>query len=295
MTVVTSRMSTRDGDRFLPYGRRVELPRRGTTFVREVHGPAGAPTLLLLHGWMASAGLNWFTVFEPLAEHFNVVAPDLRGHARGLRARRVFRLADCADDCADTLVQLGTGPVIVVGYSMGGPVAQLFWRRHRDLCDGLVLCATSPGFVPVARDRVFFTSMMAAAAVSTRAGGVALQHLPGVPRVAFNVNRAPETMRAWAAAEFRRHDWRMIVEAGHSLGTFHAGRWINEVDVPTSVIVTTADRAVSPYLQRNMAESIPSASSFEIDGGHTVCMRRSFAPTLVAACGDVAERVRLPS
>ena len=30
-------------------------------------GPPGAPTLLLLHGWIASGGLNWFRVFEPLA------------------------------------------------------------------------------------------------------------------------------------------------------------------------------------------------------------------------------------
>ena len=273
----------------LPLGRRVDLPRRGTTFVREVQGPAGAPTVLLLHGWLASAGLNWFAAFEPLAKHFNVVAPDLRGHARGLRSRRVFRLADCADDCAETLVQLGQGPVIVVGYSMGGPVAQLFWRRHRDLCEGMVLCATSPGFVPVARDRVVFTSMMAAAAASTRVGTWALQ-FPGVPRVALNLNRAPGTMPEWAAAEFRRHDWRMIVEAGHSLGTFNAGHWVNEIDVPTAVVVTARDRAVAPYLQRNMASSIPSASTFDIDDGHVACMKRSFANTLVRACDDVAER-----
>src|SRR3954466_4611469 len=130
----------------LPLGRRIDLPRRGTTFVREMQGPPGAPTVLLLHGWLASAGLNWFTAFEPLAKHFNVIAPDLRGHARGLRTRKIFRLADCADDCAATLEQIGTGPVIVAGYSMGGPIAQLLWRRHRDLVDGMVLSATTMGF-----------------------------------------------------------------------------------------------------------------------------------------------------
>ena len=33
----------------------------------------------------------------------------------------------------------------IVGYSMGGPIAQLLWRRHRDRVDGLVLCAAFPG------------------------------------------------------------------------------------------------------------------------------------------------------
>src|SRR5437868_11421829 len=104
----------------LPFGHRVELPDRGTTFVRRVDGPPGAPTLLLLHGWIASAGLNWFQVFESLSQHYRIIAPDMRGHGRGLRALRRFRLADCADDAAAVLDELDTGPVIAVGYSMGG-------------------------------------------------------------------------------------------------------------------------------------------------------------------------------
>ena len=44
-------------------------------------------------------GLNWFQTFESLGREFRVLAPDLRGHARGLRARR-FHLEDCADDVA---------------------------------------------------------------------------------------------------------------------------------------------------------------------------------------------------
>ena len=84
----------------LPPGRNVALPGRGTTFVRELAGPEGAPTLLLLHGWTATADLNWFACFEPLAEHFRVVALDHRGHGRGLRGDDPFRLEDCADDAA---------------------------------------------------------------------------------------------------------------------------------------------------------------------------------------------------
>ena len=68
----------------LPEGRALELPGRGTTFVRDVPGPAGAPTLLLLHGWTANSAVNWFGVFTPLSRHFRVVAIDQRGHGHGL-------------------------------------------------------------------------------------------------------------------------------------------------------------------------------------------------------------------
>jgi len=109
----------------IPLGRRLVLPGRGTTFFRELEGPPGAPTVVLLHGWIASGGLNWYKCFEPLSEHFRVIAPDLRGHGRGIRSWRRFRLSDCADDVAVMCTELGVESAIFVGYSMGGPVAQL--------------------------------------------------------------------------------------------------------------------------------------------------------------------------
>src|SRR5215208_4336494 len=195
----------------LPMGRRVDLPGRGTTFVREVPGPPGAPTLLLLHGWIASAGLNWFRAFDELGERFRVIAPDLRGHGRGLRARRRFRLSDCADDAAALLDELDTGPVIAVGYSMGGPVAQLLWKRHRDKVQGLVLCSTGHAFVPGRRERFVFASAMAALAGTTRLGQLAAQ-LPSKQvqkMLPVREGRArPTSLQRWAAAEMRRHDLR---------------------------------------------------------------------------------------
>src|SRR5262245_42930220 len=84
----------------VPRGRHVWLADRGKTFIRELAGPAGAPTLVLLHGWTATADLNWWASYAPLAEHFDVVAIDHRGHGRGVRAAEPFRLEQCADDVA---------------------------------------------------------------------------------------------------------------------------------------------------------------------------------------------------
>jgi pimeloyl-ACP methyl ester carboxylesterase len=271
---------------WLPYGRRLELDRRGTTFVREVPGPPGAPTLLLLHGWIASGGMNWYQAFVPLGEHFRVLAPDLRGHARGLRTRGVFRLADCADDCAEMLLALDAGPVIVVGYSMGGAVAQLLWRRHRDLVDGLVLCATAADFVPSALARQLSRAMLFGVAGAARLAAFTRV----VPNVAI-LNMQARTLPSWVAAEMRRHDWRLVAEAGHSLSTYHAQRWISEIDVPTAVLCTTEDRAVPPALQLNTADAIPGATVHRIADGHLACAQADFGSALLDACGTVADRV----
>ncbi len=275
----------------LPHGRRVELPGRGTTFVREVAGPPGAPTVILLHGLVASAGLNWFQVFEPLSRRFHVIAPDLRGHGRGVRSGRRFTLADCADDVAALLDKLGCGPVIVVGYSMGGPVAQLLWKRHPERVAGLVLCATGTRFVPGVRERLIFVTAVAAAASGTRAG----QAMTRVPwdfvrhRVPAVIRRRPQSFRVWAAGEMRRHDWRMILEAAHAVGTYNSEKWIGQVDVPTAVIVTTEDNAIPPLEQMRLLLAIPHSTMHRIDDGHTVCAKRSFATPLVTACTAVAD------
>ncbi|MDJ0851401.1 MAG: alpha/beta hydrolase [Myxococcota bacterium] len=277
----------------LPEGRRVKLGRRGRIFFREVTGPEGAPALLLLHGWVASGGLNWHHVFGPLGEHFRVIAPDLRGHARGIRSWRRFRLEDCADDVAALLDELGIDSAIAAGYSMGGPIAKLLWRRHPSRVAGLVLCATSHR--PVRGNKVgraAFTSAMAVVAGTTRIGQLATGIPSALRRPLIDlIDRQPPTLRpAWAVAEVGRHDPRMLMEAGLALGRYSAEDWFRTIDVPTSIVVTTRDRAILPEDQMQLALQIPGAKVYCIDLGHGACADPSFADGLVTACRDVAVR-----
>jgi 3-oxoadipate enol-lactonase len=275
----------------VPLGRRVELPGRGSIFVREVAGPPGAPTVVLLHGWVASAGLNWFRAFSDLGRYFHVIAPDLRGHGRGIRSWRPFRLADCADDVAALLSTQGVGPVIAVGYSMGGPVAQLLWWRHRALVAGLVLCATAPSFADEPSSLPARAGLTAAAGASRLGGFLTQPVAEGVRHLVRPAADRSAGFREWALAELRRHDVRMLFAAGHAVLTFDAWRWIGDVDVPTAVVATTRDRAVSIETQTRMAAAIRDATIHPVDDGHTVCARPHFTPPLVAACLDVTERV----
>ena len=135
-----------DPARGVPRGRRVVLPGRGTTVIRDVAGPPGAPTVVLLHGLGATASINWPGAFDELAPWFRVVALDQAGHGRGVRSRWPFRLEDCADDVVRLADVLGIERVITVGYSMGGPVALFARRRHPARVSGLVLCATAARF-----------------------------------------------------------------------------------------------------------------------------------------------------
>jgi 3-oxoadipate enol-lactonase len=266
----------------LPTGRYVDLPGRGTTFVRQVAPPAAnAPTLLLLHGWTGNADLSWGAAYPELAGRYGVVALDQRGHDRGIRADEPFRLEDCADDAAALVDALGVGPVIPVGYSMGGPIAQLLWQRRPDLVDGLVLCATSRTFSGTPRERAMFGLLSGAA------------HLPAERRAALAMRVVRSKRHHDAIAT---HDWVAIFDAGRALGRFDSRSWLSAVDVPTSVVVTTRDRVVPAVRQLELAEAIPGATVHPVAGDHAVCLAQAeaFVPRLLEAIGSVVDRTRDP-
>jgi len=277
----------------IPVGRRVELPGRGATFVRESGADSGGPTVLLVHGWMASGGLNWAASFDPLGQRFHAVAPDLRGHGRGIRTRRRFRLEHCADDLAALVEELGCGPVIVCGYSMGGLIAQLLWRRHPDAVQGIVLCATTRVFVVGARERYVLGTSANYLAAGVRASRLwpAWHRLAGAPLAAIRPRRRAASVSRWAMAEIRRHDARQMIEAVHASSHFDSRAWVGDIDVPTAVVVTTRDRAIPPKEQGKLAAAIPGATIHEVDDDHDACAHPSFASALVDACLDVSSRV----
>jgi 3-oxoadipate enol-lactonase len=239
---------------------------------------------VLLHGWTSTAALNWCRSFRPLAREFRVVALDHRGHGRGIRSWRPFRLDDCADDVAALTQELGLGPVTAVGYSMGGPIAQLLWRRHPEVVDSLVLCATAARF----SSRAEFNGPVGLLGYGMAA---ALAGVPaGVRRQGFSLmmrNRhADRRVATWAIEEWERNDPAALLQAGLCLARFNADPWIAAVDVPTSVVVTTLDASVSPARQWQLAQSIPGARAFPVAGDHRVCVERArlFVPALLAAC-----------
>lgn len=274
---------------------RIRLNGGGSAHYREVEGPPGAPAVVLLHGWLATAALNWFQVFEPLGEHFRVVAPDLRGHGSGIRTSRRFRLADCADDVASLIDHLDLGPVIVVGYSMGGPVAQLVWRRHPHLVGGMVLCATGTEFVAGNRERYVFSAFMSAMAGTTRLGS-ALGQLPAMAArrvVGMQFGGQRSELQRWARQEMAGHSIRLLLEAGHAITNYSSRSWIHEIDVPTTVLITEDDTAVSPIGQFRMAMSIPGAHVNRVAGGHVASALPVFGRKITDACLDVSRRVAL--
>src|SRR5262245_33594535 len=265
--------------------RDIELPGRGRTSIREVQGPEGAPTLVLLHGLAATGRLNWFLALRALAERFRVIVVDHRGHGRGIRTHH-FRLADCADDAVAVAHDLGVESIIAVGYSMGGARAKLCWSRRRDRVPCPVLCATANDLMRLqvrGLASAIFPGMIVTARLMPRYFRDRI--VDGMTRGLPEGERRDRVRR-----EMENTDPATVMQATRALLRFSSGEWAAGIDVPTAVVITTEDQLVPPSRQYRLAASISGAKIFEVAGDHLACVRAAspFVPTLLEACEYVA-------
>ena len=251
---------------WLPEGHTVVAPGRGELFYRRhQHADPDAPTVLLLHGWTASGDLQFFTAYEALATCCSFLTIDHRGHGRGLRSDHRFSLDDVADDAAALLELLGVGPVIAVGYSMGGPVAMLLARRHPHLVRALVVQATALEWCSSALERVRWkTARIIGPLLRSFAYQRWLRH--GIQRL-LGKNHPLQVYVPWLAGEMRRNDPVSMVQAGQALSRYDAREWAAELGKPATALITTSDRLVRPRKQRALARVL-GADVRELDGDH---------------------------
>jgi len=147
----------------------------------EVSGGNGAPPLVLLHA-LGERGADWAPVHDRFAGHFQIFAPDLRGHGNSdWPGEYTFRLM--RDDVLGFLDRLGLARVTLAGHSMGGAVAYLVAMESPDRVEHLIVEDVSP---PFPRDR----------AIPARPGGPLDFDWAVVPAIVGEVNRGDPA--AWA-------------------------------------------------------------------------------------------------
>jgi pimeloyl-ACP methyl ester carboxylesterase len=276
----------------MPPARTLRLTGRGEVFLRDTgNGDPAQPPVMLLHGWMASADLNWCGAYDDLARAgYRVLAIDHRGHGRGLRQLKDFRLADCAADAAAVLLELGATPAIVVGYSMGGPIAMLLHHRHPALVGGLVFCCTALEWHDTPRERLVWrgVSLVEVALRSGTGEGI-------VARVLREALDSPEleSLEPWVRGEFHRGYPSDLAGAGRALSAYDGRPFAADVDVPCAVVVSTLDQLVRPEKQYELADAL-GAEAFTLHADHFAPLNRgpAFAKAVRAAVDRVLDESR---
>ncbi|WP_329247511.1 alpha/beta hydrolase [Actinoallomurus sp. NBC_01490] len=100
-----------------------EVRRSGHTTIRyTASGPAGGPTLALIHGWACNR-TDFDAMTDHLPENYRVLAIDLAEHGQSRSTRDVWTMEEFARDVAAVLEAESVDTCVVAGHSLGGAVA----------------------------------------------------------------------------------------------------------------------------------------------------------------------------
>lgn len=115
----------------------------GINLYYEAHGE-GDP-LLMIPGWGADI-TYWQGIIEPLSKSFKLIIFDNRGTGRSDVPAGDYTIRMMADDAAGLLDHIGIPRSHVLGWSMGGAIAQELALGYPEKIDRLVLSATAARF-----------------------------------------------------------------------------------------------------------------------------------------------------
>jgi pimeloyl-ACP methyl ester carboxylesterase len=160
---------------------------------------------------------------------------------------------------------LGGEPVVLVGHSMGGLVAQEMYARHPRLVKALALCFTSAAFVGGSD----FAKQFVAARVRPLDAGksmaeIAASVMPpmhGTKADPAGLTHAQEIMSGIPPETYRK--------AVHLLTTFDRREQLPNIAVPVLLVAGSDDKTAPAAIMRKMADKIPGADYVLLEGcGH---------------------------
>lgn len=228
-----------------------------------VDGPADAPAVVFANSLGTDLRL-WDPLLAEMPE-IRALRFDKRGHGLSDRAGD-YRIADLADDAAALIEHLNPGPVIFVGLSIGGMIAQSLAARRPDLLSAVVLSNTA----------------VKMGSADNWAQRIAAIEGAGIASIADTI------MERWFAAPFRARSelalWRNMVirtsasgyiDACHALAATDLTETTRRLELPVLVIAGDQDGSSPPELVAATAAMIPGATFETIaHAGHLPCVEQ---------------------
>lgn len=213
----------------------------------EVHGPDGAPAVVLAHGWTCNTHF-WAAQIRDLAVDHRVVAYDQRGHGRTPAVGPEGYSTDALADDLEAVLAAALAPgeqAVLAGHSMGGMTLMAASRRAglREHAAAVLLCSTGSSrliaeslVVPMRAGAV--RTRMTRAILGARAplGPVTPVSKRILKYATMGTGSAPERVEACArivhaCPRAARVAW------GHVLAELDLDAGIRELRVPTAVIM----------------------------------------------------------
>ncbi|MGH8747208.1 MAG: alpha/beta fold hydrolase, partial [Burkholderiales bacterium] len=225
----------------------------------------GRDTLIFLHG-VGGGHAAWddqLPYFAGLG--YRAVAWDQPGYGTSPMVEP-YDLERVAHALRVLIERLGNVPVVLVGHSMGGFIAQEAYARFPLHIKALSLCFTSAAFGGTGDDfqRQFIAARIAPLDEGRTMSEISARLMPtmrGSKSRTGALQRAEQIMAGVLPGTYRK--------SVAMLTTFDRRALLPRIDVPTLVLAGAEDRTAPPSLMQRMAHKIPGAEYVLLDGcGH---------------------------
>lgn len=161
-----------------------------------------------------------------------------------------YDLAQVSAALARLIESLGGEPVVLIGHSMGGFIAQETYARYPQLVKGLALCFTSPAFAGGTSE---FTKQFLAARIGPLDEGKSMAEIAAklIPTMGSRSKLAEQIMAAVPPETYRK--------AVRLLTTFDRRKELADIKVPTLLVAGSEDKVAPPSVMEKMASKVPGA------------------------------------
>ena len=241
---------------------------RGVKIAYHVWGE-GQP-LVLVMGYRLSSMAWPPALIEQLARRFMVIALDNRGTGLSDKPVKGYAIANMARDVCGVLDDLKLTQVHMLGYSMGGAIAQEFVRQFPERVSRLILCATMAG-----GPRAKYATASVVAVMRDLDGLSAEQAARRIWKVTYSSSYlerhrdlAEEQMRREVALPTPLHAADLQFQA---FAEFDGSKALTDVRCPSLLLTGDLDELIPPENAVMMAKIIPAAKLVVLHGcGHRV-------------------------
>lgn len=244
----------------------------GTPLHVELHGPADAPPVVLIHGWTCSARF-WRLQVQDLAADHRVIAYDLRGHGRtGAPADGDWSLDTFGADLEAVLDATVDAPAVLAGHSLGAMTIAAWAGDHDVARRARAVALVNTGLGDLITESLLLRSPRAFDAVRDRIGALALgAGVPLPPRPDPVTHRA---IRAIALSKYAspaavRYSERMVLSCsprvraacGRELSALDLLGNVRALTVPATVLYGSHDILTPKAHALRLAEALPDCEA----------------------------------
>jgi pimeloyl-ACP methyl ester carboxylesterase len=243
------------------------MPNAATRDIITYYEEAGSGEPLVLIMGIGGDLQGWALQVPTLSKHFRVITYDNRGAGRSSAPDKPYSIAGMADDLAALLDELGVAKTNVLGFSMGGYVAQEFALKYPARLEKLILLATAPNIDGFGRAVITnWVNIRRSNMSREQQARYAAQFLYS-PGLLDDDARFERSIQNSLGNLYPQQDHAFIRQAQAVL-KFDARERLANLKAQTLIAVGKDDILVPPRNSERLAKLLPNATMKVLDGAH---------------------------